>query len=292
MMSGDNRFWFTEAELPYGKEGVRIQVAVDEVLYDEKSKWGHIQVFRTPFYGKMLVIDGIIQTSESDEFIYHEMMAILPSIQHGNPKKMLIIGGGDGGVMYQATRVKSLEKIVQVEIDDLVTKVSREFLPEVSKGAFDDPRVHLVYMDGADFSAATPEKFDIIVLDLTDPLPDSPAGKLFENDFLTNIKNILIPGGIVVMQCGSLIFQPEEVKQQITRFNQVFGSSRLHHAVIPGYQLTSFGILIGSVEPLKLLDRSVADERLSALSGETKYLTSDMYIASTTIPPYLAKQIL
>lgn len=288
----NNRFWFTEQELPYGREGVRIQVAVDEVLYDEKSKWGHIQILRTPFYGKMLVIDGIIQTSESDEFIYHEMMTILPSLQHGNPKKLLVIGGGDGGALHQATRIRELEKAVQVEIDDAVTSVSRKYLPEVSKDAFDDPRTSVVYADGADYIATTPDVFDIILLDLTDPIPDSPAEKLFEDDFLHEVKKILAPGGIVVMQCGSLIFQPEEVKQQIQRFTQVFSASRLHHAVVPGYQLTSFGFLIGSDSPLDILDREELEKRQTMLSDENRYLSTDMYYASMAIPPYLAKQIL
>src|SRR4028118_1795240 len=130
--SAEKSFYFTEAQLPYGKEGIKISVLVNETLLDEKSKHGHIQVFDTAFFGKMLVIDGIIQTTVYDEFVYHEMMVILPSLRIEKPQSLLIIGGGDGGAVKEALRVKSLKKIVMAEIDTAVIEVSRKFLPEIS----------------------------------------------------------------------------------------------------------------------------------------------------------------
>src|SRR4028119_971357 len=149
--SAKEPFYFAEAELPYGKEGIKISVLVSETLLDEKSEYGHIQVFDTAFFGKMLVIDGIIQTTVHDEFVYHEMMVILPSLRIEKPQSLLIIGGGDGGAVKEALRVKSLKKIVVAEIDTAVIEVSRKFLPEISGGAFDDPQVELVIQDGAEY---------------------------------------------------------------------------------------------------------------------------------------------
>src|SRR5919112_6103941 len=137
--SAEKPFYFTEAELPYERVGIEISVLVTETLLDEKSEYGHIQVFDTAFFGKMLVIDRIIQTTVYDEFIYHEMMVILPSLRIGEPRSVVIIGGGDGGATKQALRVKSLRKIVMAEIDTTVIDVSKKFLPEISGDAFDDP---------------------------------------------------------------------------------------------------------------------------------------------------------
>jgi spermidine synthase len=144
-------FWFSEKGLPYASDTVEIRVFVNEMLHDEQSKYAHIQVFSTPFFGKMLVIDDIIQTTERDEHIYHEMMVLLPSIRMGQPKKLLIIGGGDGGAIKQALRIKSLEEVTQVEIDERVTEISKQFLPSLSEGSFDDPKVNVIYTVGAEF---------------------------------------------------------------------------------------------------------------------------------------------
>src|SRR4028119_1537063 len=159
--------YFTEAGLPYGREGIRISALVNETLLDAKSEYGHIQVFDTAFFGKMLVIDGIIQTTVYDEFVYHEMMVILPSLRIEKPQSILIIGGGDGGAIKQALRVKSLKRIVMAEIDMTVIDVSREFLPEISDGAFDDPRVELIVQNGAEYVRRHKAEFDLVVLDST-----------------------------------------------------------------------------------------------------------------------------
>ncbi len=283
--------WLTERDLPFGRSGVRISVEVTKVLCDEHSKYGHIRVLETPFFGRILVIDGIIQTTESDEFIYHEMMVQLPGLQFGAPRKILIIGGGDGGALRQALRFPSLEWAVQVEIDDLVTRVSRQYLPDISSGAFDDSRVELVYADGAKYVKDCAGRFDVVVLDLTDPVPHGTSEQLFDAPFLSQVKSILAPRGVVMMQCGSLLFQPQEVKDQLQRLRQVFGHARLHSAVIPGYQLTLFGFAMASAQELELLDAAEFENRSSGIREANQYLTIDTYQASQVIPPYLRHQL-
>lgn len=283
--------WFTERELPYCRTGVRVEVEIGAVLHDERSRFGHIQVFDTPFHGRMLVLDGVIQTTVNDEFIYHEMLVLAPSLEHGAPRSMLIVGGGDGGALRQALRLRSLDRVVQVEIDETVTRVCRDHLPEISAGAFDDPRVELVFADGAEYVAGCSAEFDVIVLDLTDPVSGSPAERLFDEAFLGQARDALAPGGVLAMQCGSLTLQPAEVRTQLRRLGEVFAATRLHTAVVPGYQLTTFGFLLGSATPLTALDGPDADlaERWRNIAGDCEYLSPEMYRASSALPPYLRR---
>jgi len=276
-------FTFTEAALPYGRTGVQIAVRVDEVLHDEHSAYGHVQVFGTPFFGRMLVIDGIIQTTELDEFIYHEMLVLPPCLAFGRPANLLIVGGGDGGALRQAVKVSSLRRIVAVDIDPLVTEVSRRHLPAVSGGAFDDPRVELLHADGARYVRECGERFDVVILDLTDPVPGGPAEALFDAPFLQQVRRVLAPGGVVAMQTGSLVLQPEEVRQTQRRLAEVFATTRLHAAVVPAYQLSLFGFLLAG-------DRQLAEPRqmftdgAAVFDGPLQFLSADALVATALIP--------
>jgi spermidine synthase len=278
-------WWFTERELPYGRSGVRIGLEVTGVVADVRSRYGHIQVLDTTLHGRALVIDGIVQTTAGDEFVYHEMLVLAPSLQHGRPESVLIIGGGDGGALRQALRVASVRRAVLVEIDPTVTALCREHLPQVCGGAFDDPRVELVHADGAEYLDGGQERFDVVVLDLTDPVPGGPAQRLFETRFLETARDALAPGGVLATQCGSVTLQPAEVRAQLGRMRAVFGSTRLHTAVVPGYQLTSFGFLLGARHPLAPPDPCAWDN----VEGDCAYLSPEMYHASMAIPPYLAE---
>ncbi|MGH3712091.1 MAG: polyamine aminopropyltransferase [Micromonosporaceae bacterium] len=276
---------FFERDLPYGRPGIEIGIEVNATLADVKSGYGHIQVFDTAFFGRMLVIDGIVQATVSDEFVYHEMLALTPVVRHGAPATALVIGGGDGGALKQLLRSPTLRTVTQVEIDRTVIEVSREHLPELSGGGYDDPRTRLVLDDGAAYLARTTDRYDIVILDLTDPLPGSPAEQLFESDFLTRCRDTLAPGGVLAMQCGSLTFQPDEVAVTYRRLASVFGHVALHHAVVPCYQLTSFGFLIASDQAPPTDDQVTA--ALASLTGSCRYLSPEMYRSSQALPPYL-----
>ncbi|MFC7547702.1 polyamine aminopropyltransferase [Plantactinospora sp. GCM10030261] len=276
---------FIERALPYGRQGVEIAIAVTATVYDKHSRYGHILVLDTEFFGRILVIDGILQTTVSDEFVYHEMLALAAAVRHGAPRTALIVGGGDGGALRQVLRMSTVESVVQVEIDPVVVEVSRTYLPEVSGGGYDDPRTSLVLGDGAEFVARTRDRYDLVVLDLTDPLPDSPAERLFETDFLARCRDVLTPGGVLSLQCGSLTFQPDEVATMYRRVAGLFDHVALHHAVVPGYQLTSFGFLLAA-------DRAQpGDAALAAafdrIAGTSGYLSPETYHSSRVLPPYL-----
>lgn len=281
--------YFTEAELPYGREGIRISALVNETLLDEKSEYGHIQVFDTAFFGKMLVIDGIIQTTVYDEFVYHEMMVILPSLRIEKPQSVLIIGGGDGGAIKQALRVKSLKRIVMAEIDTTVIDVSREFLPEISGGAFDDPRVELIIQDGAEYVRRHKAEFDVVVLDSTDPVPGSPAEYLFSEEFYHEVKDALEPGGVVALHGGSITFQPAEVTTLVQRLRRVFKYVDLYPAIVPAYQLSLFGFINASDQPQA---KTAEVERwMQNIEGQNKYLSSEVYETLGVLPPYIQKEL-
>jgi spermidine synthase len=277
-------FWFSEKGLPYASDTVEIRVLVEEILHDEKSEYAHIQVFSTPFFGKMLVIDDIIQTTEFDQHIYHEMMVLLPSIRMGAPRKILIIGGGDGGAIKQALRVKGVEEVIQVEIDERVTAVSKEFLPSLSENGFDDPKVKVLFIDGAEYLKSHKNEFDVIVLDLTDPKPDSPAEQLFEKPFLNDVKNALTKNGVVAVQSGSLLFQKEWVETFYERLQHVFPWVKLHTAVVPSYQLSPFAFVYASPKKLDGLSSAEIKRRFGNISGKNKYLTPEIYYASSILP--------
>ena len=177
-----------------------------------------------------------------------------------------------------------------MEIERLVIDVCEKYIPSIADGSLKDPRVEVMIADGLKYIADTDEKFDIIALDLTDPIDDGPAAKLYEEPFYNDVKNALNPGGVVSAHCSSLVIQPEEAKMLIPRLKRVFGEVVLHPAVVPTYQLTSFGFLIARPEPIVLSESNIK-AGFDNIKGANKYLSPEMYAASSVIPPYLAKLI-
>lgn len=178
---------------------------IDKLYYEQKTEHQHLMIFHNAFLGRVMTLDGVVQTTERDEFIYHEMMAHVPMFAHGNAKKVLIIGGGDGGMLREALRHKNVEQVTMVEIDGAVIEMSKQWLPNHSQGAFDDPRANIVIADGMDFVRETEMRFDVIISDSTDPI--GPGEVLFSNDFYAQCKRILNPGGVMVTQNGVPFFR-------------------------------------------------------------------------------------
>jgi spermidine synthase len=279
---------FHEASLPYGRAGIDIGVEITNTLYDGRSDYSKIQVFDTPFYGKLLVIDGIIQTTELGECVYHEMLVLGACLHHGSPKSMLIIGGGDGGAAKTALNVKSLERIVQVEIDEGVVRASEEYMPAISEGALRNPKVELIIGDGLKYVDETKEKFDVVVLDLTDPIPDGPAEKLFDTPFYEAVKKILNKGGVVATQSGSLLFQPEEAPITRDKLSRVLDRAVVAAAVVPDYQLSLFAFqYAGNI--MDTTDPANVQARFNNLQQTPSYLTPEVFAAAHVISPFYLK---
>ena len=165
----------------WGQVSFAQSLGVTKVLYDNNSSLQHIQVFENDRFGRVLTLDGVVQTTQGDEFIYHEMLTHVPILAHGNATGILIIGVGDGGMAREVLRHKSVEKVTMVEIDEGVVAFSKTYLPSLSNGAFDDPRLDLVIADGADFMVTSTDEFDVIIIDSTDPV--GPGEVLFTDSF-------------------------------------------------------------------------------------------------------------
>ena len=179
--------------------------AVDNVLYHEKTDHQDLIIFENAAFGRVMALDGVVQTTERDEFIYHEMMTHVPLLAHGHAKHVLIIGGGDGAMLREVSRHRSIETITMVEIDAGVVSFCRQYLPNHNAGSYDDPRFNLVIDDGVNFVNQTTQTFDVIISDCTDPI--GPGASLFTSSFYEGCKRCLNPGGIFVAQNGVCFLQ-------------------------------------------------------------------------------------
>ncbi len=284
-------FWYTEPLPPFWDENLRTQIRVQKVLHDEQSPYQHIQVFQVGSLGRALLLDGIIQAAEADEFIYHEMVALLPCLLHPRPRRALIVGGGDGGALREALRLSTLTEAVMVELDKRVIEVCQEYLPSVSRGAFKDPKARILIGDGMEWVKRLRPSFDVAIIDLTDPTQDGPANPLYASPFFKDVARLLGKRGIISVQSGSLTFQPEWVRYLIGQLRPIFPYLRLHTAVVPSFQAGLFAFLIGSKSALPLPSRPTYQRRLSRLDGPPRYLSYEMVHASAAIPPHLAEVV-
>ena len=242
-------------------------------------------------YGKMLVLDGIVQTAEKDEFIYHEMMAHVPMLSHPNPQKVLIIGGGDGGVLREVLRYDSVEKATIIEIDSEVVSTCQEHLPFISNGAFDDRRTNLIIGDGADYIQKTDARYDVIIVDSPDPI--GPAQDLFSEQFYQDIYNALRSTGIIVRQTGSLHMQSEEQGQAYRLLKDIFRWTSFYLYSVPTYVGGLFSTLFCSdtIDPSSI-DIKTMTERFNLNKLMTRYYTPGLHIASFNIPPFFKENYL
>jgi spermidine synthase len=176
---------------------------VKEVLYQGQTKFQSIEILRTGSYGKCLVLDHKIQSSEVDEFIYHEALIHPAMISHPRPETVFIAGGGEGATLREILRYDSVKKVVMVDIDEEVISLSKKYLPEYSQGAFEDKRVELYHTDARKFLAESKDSFDIVIIDLTEPVEEGPAYLLYTQEFYRIVKDKLTSHGIISVQAGS-----------------------------------------------------------------------------------------
>ena len=221
---------FTE-KAPYAP--VEYLYDVEEILYKKKSKFQEIVVIKNPYYGKMLILDDVVQITERDEFFYHEMLTHVVMHAHPDPRKVIVIGGGDGGVVREVLKHKTVEKVFFIEIDEEVINASKKFFPSVSSG-IDDPRVEIKVMDGADFVAKRKDAdIDAVIIDSTDII--GFARSLFTKDFFTSVKNCLTTEGLFVTHTESLHFHKDIVIEIQEALKEVFPVVDLYSAPIATY---------------------------------------------------------
>jgi len=212
----------------YGQE-----FEIDEVYFEQKTEHQHLIIFHNAVFGRMMVLDGVVQTTERDEFIYHEMLTHVPILAHGEVDNLLVIGGGDGAILREISRHRSIQRITQVEIDATVIEQCRKYLPNHSAGAFDDPRLHTVIADGLDFLSREGERYDVIICDSTDPV--GPGKTLFTAEFYATVQRRLQAGGIFVAQNGVPFHQMDELCDSHRQLRERFIDHGFYGAAVPSY---------------------------------------------------------
>ncbi len=266
------------------------QLPIAEVFFENRTDHQHLLIFQTPRFGRVMALDGVVQTTEGDEFIYHEMLTHVPILAHGQVKHVLIIGGGDGGILREVVRHQAIERIVQVEIDDAVVQMSKQHLPNHSRGAYDDPRFELVIDDGARYLRQTSEQFEVIISDSTDPI--GPGESLFTSDFYAMAKRCLAPGGILVTQNGVAFMQTDEVATTAQRFQPLFADWHFYTAAVPTYVGGAMAFAWGTDNrDLRRLPREVLAARFQNARLQTRYYTPSVHAASFALPQYLLAAI-
>jgi spermidine synthase len=273
-------------ETLYEKEGFTCAFRADRVLYEEETGQQHLVIFENGLFGRMMALDGITQVTERDEFIYHEMMTHVPILAHGAAKRVLIIGGGDGGILREVIRHRSVEHVTMVEIDPAVTDFCKAQLPQISAGAFDDPRLNLVFADGAKFVEDTDESYDVIIVDSTDPI--GPGEVLFREEFYRAAQARLTPGGVIVTQNGVPFMQGDELQSTMEKFRRLFKVASCYLATIPTYVGGPMAMGWGTDdETLKSVPLEELEKRYAAAGLTTRYYTPEVHKAAFALPRYV-----
>jgi len=284
LASSSGEQWFGERE----RVGLEQRIQVRGVLYEGRSDYQSIRVLDTVPFGRALILDGALQTTETDEFIYHEMMVHPALVSLAQPERVLIIGGGDGGCLRRALE-HPLRQVVQVELDRGVVEACRRYLPQVSRGAFDDPRLRLLFADGYEFVEKAQEPFDAIIVDLTDPFPSGPSLRLFTAEFYQAVRRILTEQGLMVTQSSSPLLLTDELLRVYANLKAVFPLVRVCLAPVPSYPGVLWSFTLASVgnDPLAL-DEAVVRQRLEARGISPRYYSPQIHLASFALPSFLA----
>ncbi len=277
--------WMTETLHAAYAQSLR----VDRVLYDSETEHQRLRLFENATFGRVLTLDDVVQTTEGDNFIYHEMMAHVPILAHGAAQRVLIVGGGDGGLAREVLKHPDVAQVTMVEIDAGVVAFSKEYLPALSAGAFDDPRLELVIADGAAFMAESGAGYDVILIDSTDPI--GPGEVLFTDSFYGHAKRRLAEGGILVTQNGVPFLQPEELKGSLRAFRALFADAWCYLASVPSYAGGPMALGWATDGDARSVPLEVLEARFAAAGLAPEYYTPAVHKAAFALPGYVRKLV-
>ena len=258
-----------------------------------QSAFQDIMIFESVTHGRVMLLDGVVQITEGDEFVYQEMLTHVPLLAHGACTRVLIIGAGDGGVLRRVMQHRNVQRAVMVEIDGEVIRLAREFMPSIAADAWSDPRAEVIVGDGIDYVKRAPDAaFDAIIVDSTDPIGVGEV--LFTDDFYANAARILAAGGLIVNQCGVPFLQADELRETSVRRERFFPHVIAYVAAVPTY-VGGF-MTLGCAAKQAGLDRVPPDtirQRAEAagILGGTQYWTPDVHASAFNLPPYVAKNL-
>jgi len=265
----------------------RQSLKIDRLLYDSETDHQRLKLFENKTFGRVLTLDDVVQVTEGDNFIYHEMLSHVPILSHGAARRVLIIGGGDGGMAREVLKHDAIDEVVMVEIDAGVVEFSREFLPGISAGAFDDPRLKLVIADGAEFIRTTEGGFDVIIVDSTDPV--GPGEVLFTDHFYGHAKRALTPGGILVTQNGVPFLQGAELTNTMRAFKALFADWTCYLATVPTYAGGPMAFGWGTDGAARQVSLEELEARFAAAAISPDYYTPAVHQGAFALPGYVAK---
>ncbi|WP_045364514.1 polyamine aminopropyltransferase [Methyloceanibacter caenitepidi] len=267
--------------------GFRVRLKAGKVLFDTQTEHQQLIIFENDDFGRVMMLDGVVQVSTKDEFVYHEMMAHVPLFAHGKAKNVLIIGGGDGGVLREVLRHPEVKRATLCEIDRSVIDLCREHFPEISDGAFDNKRTRVVIADGTKFVAETDERFDAILVDSTDPI--GPGAVLFTKEFYADCKRALAPGGVLVTQNGLPFLQPSELRQSVGFFRDLFEDAFAYMATTPSYfgDAMSYGWASDNDDLRQFTVGEIEWRYAAAGAFPTKYWNPRVHVAAFALPNYV-----
>ncbi|HHV78870.1 MAG TPA: polyamine aminopropyltransferase [Firmicutes bacterium] len=270
--------WFTENQGP----GLRIGCQVKKVLASTKSAYQEIAVYETSSFGRLLALDDVIQTTERDEFAYHEMIVHVPMFVHGHPRRVLIIGGGDGGCVREVLKHPSVQLVKLIEIDPEVTRIAREFLPGISH-SLSDNRVSLEFRNGIEYLRETDEQYDVIIVDCTDPV--GPAVGLFSDEFYSDAFKALSDDGVFVEQTESPFYNLDLIERVQRDLKKHFPVVGLYLGAVPTYPggLWSYSIATKGAE--------LPGDPLIPLTFSGKYYNAYVHRAAFVLPEFVRKRL-
>ncbi|QGU96614.1 polyamine aminopropyltransferase [Clostridium bovifaecis] len=276
--------WYTEEQT----DSVRFSAKVKRHLHSEQSPFQKIDVLETEEFGKLLTIDGLVMVTEKDEFIYHDMITHVAMATNPAIKRVLVIGAGDGGTVRELTRYNTIEKIDMVEIDEVVVKVSKEFLP-FTASKLDDPRVNLFFEDGIKFVEGKENQYDLIIVDSTDPI--GPGEGLFTTEFYTNCYKALTENGILINQNESPYYpaNAREMKRAHIKIREIFPIAKAYQYFIPTYPGGHwlFGFASKNLDPV----RDFNPEKWNSLGIKTKYYNTELHVGAFALPNYVKEML-
>ncbi|MCX8134066.1 MAG: polyamine aminopropyltransferase [Roseococcus sp.] len=280
---------------------------VNETLYPEwgqrflvkrelarvRSAFQDIMVFESFTHGRVMLLDGVVQITERDEFVYQEMLTHVPLLAHGEARRVLIIGAGDGGVLRRVLQHRGVEKAVMVEIDGEVIRLAKEHMPAIAGDAWNDPRAEVIVGDGIDYVRTAPAaSFDVVIVDSTDPIGVGEV--LFTDEFYANAARLLSARGLIVNQCGVPFMQAEELRETNLRRAKSFPDTWAYVAAVPTY-VGGFMTLGWAAKDATLRRHDAATIRARAeaagILGTTRYWTPEVHVAAFALPPYIAENL-
>jgi spermidine synthase len=279
------------AETLFEDLGLRMSFTVERVLYETRTEHQHLVLFEHEHFGKVLMLDGATQVTTRDEFIYHEMMSHVPILAHGRAREVLIVGGGDCGIAEEVLKHQSVARLTQVEIDAAVVEFAREHFPEFTAPVLSDPRFDLVIADGMNYVAETERRFDVIIVDSTDP--QGPGRVLFTRAFYAACKRCMTAGAVMATQNGVPFFQPGELVESLTHFRGLFADAACYVAAIPTYVggHMAMGWATDDASLRRLASGTIAERYAAAGSFSTRYWTPDVHQAAFALPRFIAERM-